>query len=368
MPFIEDIEVESAPQCPACGDAGASIYPHLRDHTFGAPGTWSMKRCPACTLMWLDPRPTPGDVGKVYRTYYTHGVNAAGSTFQTHVKSTSASRRLLHAITAGIRRVQDAVLAVRFGYTALRKGPFDSAIAWTLGSLPGMFQGASMQVLGLTARERGRILDIGCGNGAFLARMKDLGWDTVGHEMDAVAARFARETFGLTVQEGPLSSVGLAPASFDTITLSHVIEHVHEPAELVEQCLELLKPNGKLIVLTPNTNGFGHRHFAAAWRGLEPPRHLQCFNPATLRACIARTGMCIDRISTPSRMMRAIWYASRLIQRVDRGDKLSNDAFDYLAAYGMQFIESVACHFANEAGEEIMLIATKPVRPETGHP
>lgn len=368
MPFIDDIEVEPAPQCPACGSAGAPIYPHLRDHTFGAPGTWSMKRCPACTLMWLDPRPTIGDIGKVYRTYYTHGVNAAGSTFQAHVKNTSASRRLLHSITSGIRSVQDAVLAVRFGYEPLRKSPFDTAIAWIFGALPGMFQGASMQVLGLPARERGRILDIGCGNGVFLARMKDLGWDTVGHEMDEVAARFARETFGLVVKEGLLADAGFAPASFGTITLSHVIEHVHAPGDLVRHCLELLKPNGKLIVLTPNTDGFGHRHFATAWRGLEPPRHLQCFNPATLRTCVERAGMRIDRINTPSRMMRAIWYTSRLIQRADRGEKMSNNAFDYLAAYAMQFIEGVACRFSANAGEEIMLVATKPAPPGTGHP
>jgi len=365
MPFIDDIQIEQVPLCPVCSTQGQARYSTLRDHTFGAPGSWGMNDCPSCSLMWLDPRPTPGDIAKVYRTYYTHGVTAAGSAFQAHVRNTSLSRRLLHGVTAGIRRVQDAVLAIRFGYSQLRKGPMDAVLAWTLGLLPGMGQGASMRVLGLRASERGRILDIGCGNGAFLACMKSLGWDTVGHEMDTVAAQFAREHFGLTVKEGLLADAGFAAGSFDVVTLSHVIEHVHVPSDLVDQCRQLLKPGGKLIVLTPNIDGIGHRVFREAWRGLEPPRHIHCFNVRTLRACVERGGMRVQRLRTPSRMMRAIWYASRLIQRADRGEKMSNTAFDYLAAYAMQSLEGLACSLGAHLGEEVMLVAVRPKLHET---
>ena len=368
MPFIEDIEVESVPLCPVCSTQGQARYPALRDHTFGAPGSWGMKRCAACSLVWLDPRPTPSDIAKVYRTYYTHGVTAAGAAFQMHVRNTSLSRRLLQSVTGRIRKIQDAVLAVRFGYSQLRKGPLDALLAWTLGFLPGMGQGASMQVLGLKASERGTILDIGCGNGAFLARMQSLGWNTFGHEMDTVAAKFAREHFGLAVKEGLLDDAGYVAGSFDVVTLSHVIEHVHSPSDIVAQCSHLLSPGGKLIVLTPNVNGIGHRVFREAWRGLEPPRHIHCFNARTLRACVERGGMTVRCLSTPSRMMRAIWYASRLVQRADRGKKMSNNAFDYLAAYAMQIIEGLVCRTGAHVGEEVMLIAIRPELREAGRP
>lgn len=359
MPFVEDIEVESVHHCPACGTGGESLYLGLRDHTFGAPGTWQMSCCPSCTLTWLDPRPTVADIGKVYRTYYTHGVADAGTVFQTHVRGLNLTRRLLASVTGSVRRIQDAILAVRFGYRALSKGSFDAILVWTLGYLPGMSQGASMQVLGLHARERGRVLDIGCGNGVFLARLRALGWETVGHEMDPIAAHFARQNFGLDVREGPLAEAGFKPETFDIVTLSHVIEHVHDPEGLVRQCRALLKPGGKLIILTPNSDGLCHRYFRESWRGLEPPRHIHCFNPRTLRTCVERSDLRVERLETPTRMMRAIWYASRLIQRADCGGKMVNNLVDYLAAYAMQFIVIVIGRFSKNVGEEIMLIARR---------
>jgi 2-polyprenyl-3-methyl-5-hydroxy-6-metoxy-1,4-benzoquinol methylase len=359
MPLADDIEVESAQICPVCQIDGETLYPNLRDYSFGAPGTWSMRRCKSCTLMWLDPRPTVDDISKVYRTYYTHGVTRAGSTFEAHVQNGSLKRRLVRAVTGGVRQVQNSVLAVRFGYRALSKGPLDTFIAWTLGCLPGMFQGASIQVLGLHASERGRVLDIGCGNGALLARLRSLGWDAVGHEMDPIAACFARDHFGLDVREGLLAEAGFVPESFDVVTLSHVIEHFHFPEKLVLQCRDLLKPGGKLIILTPNTDSLGHRLFRESWRGLEPPRHIYCFNPRTLSTCVERGNMHVERIETLSRLTRAIWYTSRQIQKARRGEAKINNAIDYLNSYFMQFIESIICQFRANAGEEIILIARR---------
>jgi SAM-dependent methyltransferase len=236
-----------------------------------------------------------------------------------------------------------------------------AVLAYTFGLLPGVGRAAALRVLGLKAEERGQLLDVGCGSGVFLARMKQLGWQTVGYETDPIAAQFAREKFGLTVKEGSLADVGLPEASFDVVTLSHVIEHVHSPGALVMQCQRLLKPNGKLIILTPNTASLGHRIFRRAWRGLEPPRHIQCFHPRGLRSCVESTGMLVEQLTTESRMMQSIWYASLRIRRVERGGR-SNSAFDYITSFVMEFVESAALHVFRDVGEEILLVATMPPR------
>jgi len=359
MSSIEGIAVEAVPRCPSCQGPGGLLHADVRDHTFGTPGSWSISRCAACGLAWLDPRPTVQDIGKVYRSYYTHQLNQQGSTLRRHVRSSPITRTLLDGATVVSRRVRDAVLASRYGYVERRRNAIDRLIASTLGLLPGVGRGIALQVLGLKAEQRGRLLDVGCGNGAFLGNMKGLGWECVGVETDPEAARFARARFDLLVYEGSLAEGPFADNSFDVITLSHVIEHVHSPLDLLTHCRRLLKPEGQLIVLTPNINGMGHRIFGRAWRGLEPPRHLHCFDRRTLQACVERTGLEVRRVTTESRMMRAIWYASRLIQRAEQGRGGANALSDYLAAYAMQGIESVACRLFKGAGEEVMLIATK---------
>jgi 2-polyprenyl-3-methyl-5-hydroxy-6-metoxy-1,4-benzoquinol methylase len=353
------IEVEPVPACPACGHAGAPLYQCVRDHTFGAPGEWTLDRCPSCGLIWLSPRPTEAAIGHVYETYYTHGVAAQGSTFRAHVRSPGLARRALGTVAQAVRRVREAVLAVRLGYTQLARGPLDRVLASTLGALPWVGRAAMLDVLALPARERGRLLDVGCGNGTFLARMKDLGWQCAGIETDEVAARFAREHFGLDVQPGTLRGAALPDAGFDVITLSHVIEHVHSPNDLLLECRRLLRPGGRLIVLTPNTRSLGHRVFGRAWRGLEPPRHLHAYHPQVLRATVEAAGLRTERLTTEARMARPIWYASRLIQRAERGGPARNSVLDYLASHAVQPVEAVACRLFPQLGEEIMLVAVK---------
>jgi len=368
MSSPDGIETERVLSCPSCSTAGVSLYAGVRDHTFGTPGEWAFDRCPSCGLVWLSLRPTPADNHKVYRTYYTHALVQAGSTFGEHIKVRSLSRLLVKLVTLPIRRVKDAVLATRLGYSDISRGRTDTVLAYTLGLLPGMTSSAAMDTLGLSAADRGRILDVGCGNGAFLARMKRLGWQCTGIETDPQAAQFARDSFGLNVLEGELANAGFADDSFDVVTLSHVIEHVHSPLDLLMHCRRVLKPGGKLVVLTPNLLSLGHRIFGRAWRGLEPPRHLQSFHPNALRQVVERSHMYTLRISTESRMMRPIWYASRLIQRADRSQRPRNSLLDYLLAYTMQCVEGVACLFAVDVGEEIVLVATKPTSTPTSWP
>ena len=66
--------------CILCGSPGESLYEGLDDVLFGAPGTWSFKRCAnsRCQLIWLDPQPLEEDIGKAYATYYTHQDSAGG--------------------------------------------------------------------------------------------------------------------------------------------------------------------------------------------------------------------------------------------------------------------------------------------------
>lgn len=355
----DDIDVEAVPRCPACNGPGEPRYSGLRDHTFGAPGEWACSHCVACGALWLNPRPAERDVSKVYREYYTHRVYAAGEGFRSHLGRSRLLSAIVNAYLAASGYLRRNVLASTMGYAERATGPSGRVLASLIGAPTGLRAATWISVLGLAANERGALLDVGCGNGEFLATMKDLGWDTVGIETDARAAEIARDRFGLDVRTGTLVDAMIPGDSFDAISLSHVIEHVHDPIALLTECRRLLRPGGKLIVLTPNTRSLGHRIFRAAWRGLEPPRHIQLFNRVTLTAAVQSAGLHVTELRTVSRMMQGIWDASRLIQRANAGAPTKNSRIDYVMSYVMATVERVLGVVWKDAGEELVLVAAK---------
>lgn len=118
-----------------------------------------------------------------------------------------------------------------------------------------------------------RLLDVGCGNGAFLQRAQEMGIHVFGCEPDASAAATCRSN-GLEVVTGEVWAAGYPDKSFDYITLNHVIEHVVDAPRLLEKLHDLLKPSGVLWLALPNPHALGARLFGRGWKGLHPPFHL----------------------------------------------------------------------------------------------
>jgi SAM-dependent methyltransferase len=135
----------------------------------------------------------------------------------------------------------------------------------------------------------GRYLDVGCGSGGALGVARALGWRVAGIETDEVAAARARR-FTDELHVGDVLSAPFAPGRFDVVSAFHVLEHVPDPVAVARRMLEWLAPGGLLIVEVPNAGGLGARLFGGAWAGLELPRHLSHFTPATLEAVIDKAG------------------------------------------------------------------------------
>jgi SAM-dependent methyltransferase len=74
------------------------------------------------------------------------------------------------------------------------------------------------------------------------------------------------------------------------MTLSHVIEHVHDPVDTFRNCYERLNPGGELTMETPNIQSYGRDRFGAWWRGMECPRHLVILNAASIEALYKKAG------------------------------------------------------------------------------
>ncbi len=338
----DGIRVREARSCLLCGCEGTLLYADLQDRLFGAPGNWNLMQCPECQLVWLNPQPIPEDVGKLYARYYTH---------QKH----DASKRIL----AGLRKsVNASILMSSFGYQL--NGPskiIGSMLSW-IGPLKDLAGG---EVLWLEYGDKRRLLDVGCGNGSFLVHMRQLGWEVTGVEPDEEAVSAARKKFGLEAFHGSLEEAKFPDGHFDAITMNHVIEHVIDPEGLLKECCRVLRPGGKLVVVTPNIKSLGRRVFGEYWRGFEVPRHLFLFDPEALRTCAGQSELTVQKIQTTSNLARWMWAASRHLKKdgMLAGGSPKTLGFSLrLEGMAFQAIE-YGMSGQREGGEELVLIATK---------
>jgi SAM-dependent methyltransferase len=143
---------------------------------------------------------------------------------------------------------------------------------------------------------KGCLLDFGCGAGAFLLRMRERGWDVAGVESADRVAHHLRAEHGLPVHAGPLAQSGWSAGSFDAITMRQSLEHVPYPLEVLHSAHALLSNGGRLLVSVPNFTGLPAYWFGADWYGLDLPRHLTHFTPATLHTMLTTAGFANVRI------------------------------------------------------------------------
>jgi 2-polyprenyl-3-methyl-5-hydroxy-6-metoxy-1,4-benzoquinol methylase len=256
--------IEPVTTCPACGaDSRQLLHGRLSDRVFFcASGEWSMYCCESCASAFLDPRPTADTIGLAYQHYITHEKSPIFA-------SLSFLEKLRVMLANGYRNY-------RYGTRDYPTGSFLGVLAAGLIPNGRAIIDAGMRHLPKEKR-KGRLLDIGFGNGAFLMRASQAGWDAVGVDLDYKTVEAAR-CLGLDARLGGVESLDPSVEQFDVITLAHVIEHVHHPVAVLQACYRLLRADGFLWVETPNVASIGHRLFGENWRGLEPPRHLVLFN------------------------------------------------------------------------------------------
>lgn len=112
----------------------------------------------------------------------------------------------------------------------------------------------------------GRLLDVGCAFGTFLALAGERGWEPHGVEVSQYASAVARDTWGFEVFTGDLEDYPGVPGSFDLVTFWDVIEHVGRPRQNLATAWRLLRPGGLLLLTTDNFAGLVARLGEAAYR------------------------------------------------------------------------------------------------------
>jgi 2-polyprenyl-3-methyl-5-hydroxy-6-metoxy-1,4-benzoquinol methylase len=335
--------LEPLDRCPCCNGFGRQmLHAELGDRIFHcAPGSWSMARCTDCGSGYLDPRPSEDTIGLAYAEYYTHAANPEPVWLSS---STRAGARLPSWRNGYLNR--------RFPRLGLGPSSRWGAFLFRLFPYTRIFAERDVRHLAAPASDS-RLLDIGCGDGNFLKIASRLGYAAEGLEFDRQAVRAARSS-GLTVHHGSLPRTGLPSGRWDVVTLSQVIEHVHDPVASLREIARLLRPGGTLWLATPNVDAPGHARFGPHWRGLEPPRHLAIFSSQALRNCLEKVGFDDVRFRPPGPVSAWFYGASRKIAvEAGRGPVARTGRFT--AAWN-----DLRSMLWSTSGEELIVTARRP--------
>lgn len=245
-------ELEQLTLCTVCGKDSnfIRVREDVKDWTFGCVGgNWSYDECKNCQSLVLNPRPKQNYISLAYQSYYTHSDSSDSRLMQKleneiiyHWFKTSIGDRFNSRFSFLFKGLKSIL------YYKFPLNQFDSAVC-------------------------GNMLDIGCGNGKVMQILQNNGWDVKGVEFDNEAAQLAQSN-GLQVKVGSYEVAKEFNELFDFVIASHVIEHIYNPKELIDIMLNLLKVNGKALIVYPNPESFWHKIFKEKWRGLEAPRHI----------------------------------------------------------------------------------------------
>lgn len=232
--------------CPLCRNSRRAPLRRLSDPSGRLAGTFELLRCLDCELVYVSPRPSDEALAALYDEDFYFSTGWAYVALASFVIESIQGRRR--------RRVERHV-------------------------------------------PRGRLLDVGSGDGSFVHHMARQGWDATGIDFSPAALEFARRVHsGGRFVQGSLEDNDFAPGRLDLITLWQVLEHIGEPRPLLRRCHELLRPGGVLVAAVPNIEGLSSRLTGSRWWGLDVPRHLVHYTPGTLRASLEAAGFRVIHI------------------------------------------------------------------------
>ncbi|MDD5530256.1 MAG: class I SAM-dependent methyltransferase [bacterium] len=205
--------------------------------------------CPKCGLLRLNPLPTKEDISRLYSSDYYYGKEK--------------NRRF------------KGIIEFFIYLTHLRLSKEISTLR----------------------NNKGKILDVGCGKGWFLAGCRALNWETYGTEITNTTSDFATKELHLDVLSKDISECNFPDSYFDVVTCLHSFEHLSQPVETLKEIRRIIKKKGVLILTLPNIDSFQFKISKRHWFHLGIPYHYYNYSTKNISILLTKAGFMPYRIS-----------------------------------------------------------------------
>lgn len=264
-------QLRNIEKCPVCGGESQRAFLEATDHNVSN-DQFKIVECGACSFRFTNPIPTEETIGEYYKSenYVSHSGTKKGLV-----------NRVYHIVRSRAIKQKEALASAY-------------------------------------SKEK-TILDIGCGTGDFLGHCKSKNWRTLGLEPDQSARKIALENNDIEAKS--LNHLyEIEAKSFDVISMWHVLEHVYNLNEDIEQYKKVLKEDGTLIIAVPNCSSNDAEHYNSNWAAYDLPIHLYHFRPDNMKQLFSKHGMEVVKILP---MKFDSYYISMISEKYKGGNIVS---------------------------------------------
>jgi 2-polyprenyl-3-methyl-5-hydroxy-6-metoxy-1,4-benzoquinol methylase len=289
--------------CSVCGSTHFSEVFSVKDFSI-TQEVFVLTSCNQCGFLFTSDAPSQSDIGKYYQS-------------DVYISHTDGSKGLIEKLYQLVRKK-----------TLVDKRKL---------------------VSGISHKQKGNVLDYGCGTGAFLNEMKISGWQVSGIEPDSGARKRAEQLVGSKIGL-PEELSGLTSGQYDVITMWHVLEHVHELSWTIDQLKRLLKEDGRLFIAVPNHHSFDARHYGSFWAAYDVPRHLYHFSPDTMGLLMEKHGLKVIA-------QKAMWFDSFYVSMLS--EKYKNGKINIIKAFCIGLISNFITFFNREKCSSLIYVVSK---------
>jgi len=230
-------------KCSICGRKNFEFLFRIRDKNLNIPGDFFLQECKNCGVLFLNPQPSTEELKKYYSSdkYYS-----------------------FKEIDMDSKKTRLRIFLYNLYFNERNKNFFNKIL----------FLPIKFMVRGTNIKKDFKLLDIGCGSGQFLYDMRKSGMEKVYGIEIGDFDKINSKRFNLNIKKTTLEKEKYPKDFFDIITINHVLEHLYNPKETLNEIKRILKERGLLILSVPNYRSLIYKIFRKNWYGLDPPRHL----------------------------------------------------------------------------------------------